>query len=96
MREGTESRILKLESQRKLAAQSLKRCPLCGAINAVTNLECFVCRWYGEFDRDPAAVDEGLEELLSNCPELIDAMEAEPKPAIGLWQRVRSFFRKGL
>jgi hypothetical protein len=92
MREGTESRMLRLESQRKLAALSLKRCPLCGAVNAVANDECFVCRWYGEFERDPDSVDEGLGELLNNCPELIDAMLSEPPKPPTLLQRIKAFF----
>ncbi|HSI73816.1 MAG TPA: hypothetical protein VK934_11635 [Fimbriimonas sp.] len=79
--------MLRLESQKKLAALSLMRCPLCGAINAVSNDECFVCRWGGVFDHDPNAVDEGLGLLLNNCPELVDAMLCEPASPQTFWQR---------
>ena len=66
------------ESHRKLAAESLKRCPLCGAVNARSNGECFVCRWAGNFDHNPAHVEEGLSELLTRCPELADAILKPP------------------
>jgi hypothetical protein len=82
------------DAQRRLAAESLKRCPLCGAVNALTNGECFVCRWAGSFDHDPEHVEEGLSELLIRCPELADAMME--KPTTG--QRIRNwayrFFRR--
>ncbi len=67
---------------------SLKRCPLCGAVNALSNCECFVCRWYGEFSRDAEALEEGLEELLDRCPELIDAIIDPPIYRVGIRQRV--------
>ncbi|MEZ0326929.1 MAG: hypothetical protein ACAH95_13600 [Fimbriimonas sp.] len=92
MRDGTDGRMLRLESQRKLAALSLKRCPLCGAVNAVANDECFVCRWHGEFQCDPNSVDEGLGLLLENCPELMDAMMAEPAKPPTIFERVKAFF----
>ncbi len=92
MRDGTDGRMLRLESQRKLAALSLKRCPLCEAVNALANDECFVCRWHGEFQRDPNSVDEGLGLLLQNCPELMDAMIAEPATPPTFFERIKLFF----
>jgi hypothetical protein len=92
MREGAHGET-NLDSQRRLAARNLKRCTLCGAINAMANGECFVCRWHGTFDTDPVAVDEGLGELLDQCPELADAMLVsipERKPTI--WHRVKHWF----
>jgi hypothetical protein len=94
MREQTDGRMLRLESQRKLAALSLKRCPLCGAVNAVANDECFVCRWHGEFQNDPDSVDEGLGLLLQNCPELMDAMMSEPTRPPTALDRVKGFFTR--
>jgi hypothetical protein len=94
MNEGTDSRMLRLESQRKLAALSLKRCPLCGAVNAVANDECFVCRWHGEFQSDPDSVDEGLGLLLQNCPELMDAMMTEPPKPPTVMERVKTLFAR--
>jgi hypothetical protein len=78
------------EAQRRLAAESLKRCPLCGAVNALANGECFVCRWSGAFDRDPDHVEQGLCELLDRCPELADAMMEAPvrrEPILKRWTR---------
>src|SRR5437868_10169769 len=80
MNGGSDVRMARLETRRKLAVLSLKRCPLCGAVNAVANAECFVCCWRGDFERDPDSVDEGLGELLIRCPELMEAMIGEPEP----------------
>jgi len=90
-----ETRTLRMDAQRRLAAETLKRCPLCGAVNALTNDECFVCRWSGQFDRDPRRVEEGLDELLMRCPELVDAMlENAPPPRQRLWMRVCGWWRE--
>lgn len=93
MSEWTDTRTLRLEAQRRLAAETLKRCPLCGAVNALANDECFVCRWFGEFDHDPHHVEEGLDELLTRCPELVDAMLDQPAPRPNPWQRVCLWWR---
>ena len=58
-----------IEASRRLACAHLKHCPLCEALNAANNVECFVCRWHGEFDRDSLRIEEGLRRLLSRCPE---------------------------
>jgi hypothetical protein len=61
----------KTESDRRhFALANLKRCPLCGAVNAHLNHECFACGWYGKFDHDPESVEEGLQLLMDRCPEL--------------------------
>ncbi len=78
MNNRVHNRIAAYEAHRRLAAESLKRCPLCGAVNARANGECFVCRWSGGFDHDPDHVEEGLSELLTRCPELADAMMETP------------------
>lgn|GEM_PF-1445237 len=65
-----ESRVVE---HRRLALKTLKSCPLCDAINAIHNDECFMCGWHGTFDHDPATVEAGLNELLRLCPELEDA-----------------------
>ena len=64
---------------RRLPVENLKRCPLCGVLNAVHNAECFVCRWHGGFDHDPIRIEACLLDLLERCPELADAM-SEPAP----------------
>jgi len=56
--------------RRQFAIANLKRCPLCGAVNAHLNHECFACGWYGKFDHDPESVEEGLQILMDRCPEL--------------------------
>jgi len=79
---------LRNDAQRRLAAETLKMCPLCGAVNTLTNDECFVCRWSGRFDHDPFRVEEGLNELLSRCPELADAMVEPPRARPNWWRRI--------
>ncbi|MGI8923744.1 MAG: hypothetical protein ACR2HJ_06845 [Fimbriimonadales bacterium] len=48
-------------------------------VNAKLNSECFVCRWHGGFDHDPESVEEGLIDLLEQCPELIDCIQYIPR-----------------
>jgi hypothetical protein len=69
----------KQDLRKRLAAQNLKSCPLCGAINAAGNKECFVCRWAGEFDEDPEVVQIGLDTLIDRCPELAEAFLVEER-----------------
>ncbi len=69
----------KYEVRRRLAVQNLKSCPLCGAINAADNKECFVCRWSGKFDQDPEVVQIGLDTLIDRCPELAQAFLLEQR-----------------
>lgn len=67
--------------RRRLTIERLKRCPLCGALNAGDNEECFVCTWQGAFDRDEESVEEALDFLLLRCPELAEEFVASvPKP----------------
>ncbi len=54
---------------KKLAQTHLKCCPLCNALNSVSNDECFVCTWRGAFSQDPKQIEEGLKHLLRKCPE---------------------------
>jgi len=81
----------RLEAQLRLAIDSLKCCPLCGAVNAAQNRECFVCRWHGKFDQDPERIEAGLSDLLDRCPELIDIMLESPTPQLSLWGRFTTF-----
>ncbi len=68
-----------LDTHRRLAVGNLKRCPLCGTVNAKLNCECFVCRWYGAFDCEADSVEEGLIEVLEQCPELADCILYIPR-----------------
>jgi hypothetical protein len=93
MKHWTSTRLLnRLEANRRLAVENLKACPLCGAVNAVQNNECFVCRWRGEFDHDSETIEEGVFALLDRCPELVDVILEAPAPRPGLLQHVRNFF----
>jgi hypothetical protein len=86
--EGHRSGLAHGEGQLRAMAGTLKVCPLCGAINARTNRECFVCRWAGQFVFNPKRVEEGLEALLKSCPELADAINELPPPRKPWWLRV--------
>jgi hypothetical protein len=90
MNNRIDNRTAAHEAHRRLAAESLKRCPLCGAVNARANGECFVCRWAGGFDHNPEHVEEGLTELLTRCPELADVMIDAPSRI----ERIRAWVRR--
>jgi hypothetical protein len=83
-----------LDSHRKLAIDNLKRCPVCDTVNAMMNMECFVCRWHGEFDHDPISVEAGLYEVLEQCPELIDCILNLPTRRESVLVRARDWFRR--
>lgn len=84
---------MRMDAQRRLAADSLKCCPLCGAVNALSNEECFVCRWHGSFVHDPYRVEEGLGELLAQCPELVEALLDEPEEPLTWFQKAILWLR---
>jgi hypothetical protein len=71
--------------------KSLKACPLCGAINARQNAECFVCRWHGSFDHDPVRVETAVRQLVHSCPELLDLVLYMPRSRPTLWGRMRNW-----
>ncbi len=77
--------------QRRQATENLKVCPLCGAVNARLNGECFVCRWHGGFSEDPNEIEEGVIEILSRCPELVDSFIELPEPKRSWFERVKTF-----
>lgn len=81
-------------SQRRFAPENLKRCPLCGAVNAKQNIECFLCSWSGQFDYEIQAVEEGLEELLERCPELVDLLLEPPSKINTFRERIAAFWHK--
>lgn len=61
-------------------------CPLCDALSPVQNDECFVCRWHGAFEENPAVVEMAIRSLLAECPQVAKllAPPAEPPP---WWKR---------
>ena len=78
MKHIIDSKFALREGRRKLASENLKRCPLCGAVNAKQSSECFVCCWQGEFETHPLAIEEGLELLIERCPELSELLTRRP------------------
>ncbi|MCH8977680.1 MAG: hypothetical protein IH945_00350 [Armatimonadetes bacterium] len=78
---------------RRLAVHQFKGCPLCGAVNVVSNCKCFVCSWAGDFIKDEARIETGLYQMIIRCPELLDILIDDERPSpLGLWDRVRRFF----
>ena len=75
-------------------AEHLKRCPLCGAVNAATNGECFVCRWHGEFEHEPGVIEQGINELIAHSPELEQAFDDSDWIPHSQAERLRAFLRK--
>ena len=54
----------------RLLLDSLKRCPLCEAVNAQASETCFVCGWAGEFERDAEDLQASFDDLVAKCPDL--------------------------
>lgn len=54
----------------RLLLDSLKRCPLCEAVNAEASSACFVCGWAGTFERDPDDLQASFDALVAQCPDL--------------------------
>lgn len=77
---------------RKQISLSLKRCPLCDSINARSNMECFTCRWAGEFDYSEAGIRSALDALVDRCPELSGL--AVPAPTETLGTKIRRMLRR--
>jgi hypothetical protein len=75
----------------------LKRCPLCGTINAASNCECVTCCWAGAFENDQEIIEEGLYEMMVRCPELAEALLDTPeteKPRFSVWGWLKGLFRR--
>ncbi len=89
-----------LDNNRKLVVDNLKLCPVCHTVNSKLNSECFVCRWHGSFDHDPEAIEDGLLDVLEQCPELIDCILMIPPARESIWSRafgwVKSRFSRRL
>ena len=85
-----------LLTNRKLAVENLMRCPLCQTVNSRLNMECFVCRWHGEFDHDAHSVQEGLLDLLEHCPEIVNSIILIPRKRESILSRAMDWFgRRG-
>jgi hypothetical protein len=93
MSRHNQERHGRLSGHKKQVAETLKCCPLCGAVNASINTECFKCCWHGAFDTDPKLIEAGLSELLVMCPELAEAMDEAPLLRPSLFRRIANYFR---
>lgn len=87
----TRTPIHRSHARRRIAQSNLKRCPLCSALNARANADCFVCGWHGKFDHDSYRIEESLIKLIYQCPEYD---EPAPKPKPGMWLRLIAQFRR--
>lgn len=74
---------------RRIIAEHLKACPLCGALNSIENHECTVCAWHGGFQHDPIIVEYKFHELIYSCPELFECLEPVQPPKAPWWKRIR-------
>lgn len=74
------------------SVEQFKVCSLCGALNVRENDECFVCRWSGEFDRDGVAVRIKINEIVRECPELLDVVKKATRPRP--WDRLTLGWRR--
>ena len=81
--------------------RDFKVCDFCGALNPVSNAECFVCKWSGMFRTDRETVGEALRLLESDFGDLSESLFAEeivpsalPRPGVWtrFWKSVRRSF----
>ncbi|HMS54289.1 MAG TPA: hypothetical protein PKA27_02720 [Fimbriimonadaceae bacterium] len=86
--------LFKTRLQRDIALKDLKVCPLCGSLNASRNKECHVCAWHGSFEKDPHLVEEALNSLVDQSPQLLQLVNT--KQSLNIRQRILSWFRKRL
>ena len=47
----------------KVGKHTVKICLLCGTLNHETNVECWTCRWHGEFSRDSHTIELAWKRL---------------------------------
>ena len=78
----------------RLLLDSLKRCPLCEAVNAESSSMCFVCGWEGAFDREAEEVQASFDALVAQCPDLAE-MVAPGMRRRGFRAWVARLFKKG-
>jgi len=76
------------------SVEAFKLCPLCTSLNVRENDECFVCRWSGEFDCNPAAIEMSLYELRKQRAGGLHAIEVYVQPTRrSPWQSFKSWLR---
>lgn len=79
---------------RRFRFKNLKSCPVCSAVNAKQNAECFVCGWSGRFDEDQESIERGLSDLIDRCPEIAEILIDRQVRRVGIVERVIRLFRR--
>ena len=79
--------------------RDFKVCDLCGALNPVTNSECFVCSWNGRFHTDNETIREAMSMLKNHYGVLDKSLfeeEVVPStpPKMGFWAEVWESVRR--
>ena len=83
--------------------RDFKVCDFCGALNPVTNAECFVCSWSGRFHTDNETIRDAMRALEMQYGELSESLfieEVVPStpPRQGFWtefwESVKRFFSR--
>ncbi len=83
--------------------RDFKVCDLCGALNPVTNEECFVCGWSGRFHTDRETIGDAMRTLEDHYGVLDESLfEEEVVPSTpprtgfwaGVWGSVRRLFSR--
>jgi hypothetical protein len=79
---------------RRLRHRAIKACPVCGALNAKINRECFVCSWSGRFDEDADSIERGLYDLMDRCPEIAEILFETEDRRPRFVERLRGFIAR--
>lgn len=77
----------------RLLLDSLKRCPLCEAMNAEASGACFVCGWSGAFDRDVKDLQASFDDIVAKCPAF--GIKPKRKGARDWTSKFRRIFHPG-
>jgi len=80
--------------RKKLPVEKLKQCPLCGSLNARKNENCFVCGWHGQFDTDQEMLSLALQEMVEQCPGIVEILGQSPEQRKGLLQRMLKILKR--
>jgi hypothetical protein len=80
--------------------KDFKVCDLCGALNRVSNAECFICGWSGVFNTESEVVQRAMREFEDRYGALSERALAEEllpdeRPALGFFanliHRIKEF-----
>jgi hypothetical protein len=79
--------------------RDFKVCDFCGALNPVSNHECFVCGWSGQFHNDRETVRDVMSKIEGEYGALDEELfmdETLPStlPRGGLWTELWASFKR--